>query len=131
MITVWAHVEYGWNLNSEVCFEAAKSEVNNSVAIDGIDVLAAVVLVELVRQTLERDHARSVEEFLRLDVGVIVVVVEIGTFAEAWVGTAISPKQKNPPGSSEQQKRNKQRATGSVLEVKRSGRAWWATIGMY
>ena len=92
MSTMWAHIEYGWNLNPEVGFEAAKSEVNNSVAIDSIDMLAAVVLVKLARQSLERDHARSLEEFLRFGVGVVVVVVEIRTFAEAWVRTAIGSK---------------------------------------
>jgi hypothetical protein len=92
MRTVWAYIEYRWNLNPEVGFEATKSEVNNSVTIDGIDALAAVVLVELARQSLERDHARSVEEFLRFGVGVVVVVVVIRTFAEAWVRTAISSK---------------------------------------
>ena len=49
MDTVWAHIEDGWDLNPEVGFEAAKSEVNDPVAIDGIDMLAAVVLVELAR----------------------------------------------------------------------------------
>jgi len=49
MDAVWAHIEDGWDLNPEVGFEAAKSEVNDSVAIDGIDMLAAVVLVELAR----------------------------------------------------------------------------------
>ncbi len=65
MDAVWAHIEDGWDLNPEVGFEAAGSEVDDSVAIDGIDMLAAVVLVELARQPLERDHARSLEEFLR------------------------------------------------------------------
>ena len=97
-----AYIEYGWNLNPEVSLQATKSEVNNSVAIDGIDMLAVVVLVELARQCLERDHARSVEEFLRFYVSVVVAVVEIGTFAEGWVGTAIGSKQENPPGSGEQ-----------------------------
>ena len=60
MSTVWAHIEYGWDFNPEVGFEAAKSKINNSVAIDGIDMLAAVVFLELARQSLERDHARSV-----------------------------------------------------------------------
>jgi hypothetical protein len=92
MGTVWTHVEYGWDLNPEVGFEATKSEGDNSVAIDGINMLPTVVLVELARQPLERDHARSVEEFLRLDVSVVVAVVEIGTFAEAWVRTAIGSK---------------------------------------
>jgi hypothetical protein len=91
MGTVRAHIEYRWNLNPEVGFEAAKSEVNNPVAIDGIDMLAAVVLVELARQSLERDQARSGEEFLWF-FGVVVIVVEIGTFAEAWVRTAIGSK---------------------------------------
>ena len=49
MGTVWAHIEDGWDLDPEVGFEVAKSEVNDSVAIDGIDMLAAVVLVELAR----------------------------------------------------------------------------------
>jgi hypothetical protein len=49
MDAVWAHIEYGWHLNPEVGFEAAKSEVDDSVAIDGIDMLAAVVFVELAR----------------------------------------------------------------------------------
>jgi hypothetical protein len=92
MRTVRAHIEYRWNSNPEVGFEATKSEVNNSVTIDGIDALAAVVLVELARQSLERDHARSVEEFLRFGGGVVVVVVVIRTFAEAWIRTAIGPK---------------------------------------
>ena len=92
MGTVWTHIEYGWDLNPEVGFEAAKSKIDHSVAIDRIDALAAVVFVELARQSLERDHARSVEEFLRLGVGVVVVVVEVGTFAEAWVRTAIGSK---------------------------------------
>jgi hypothetical protein len=92
MGTVWAYIEYGWDLNPEVGFEAAGSEVNDSVAIDGIDMLAAVVLVELARQPLERDHARSLEEFLRFGVGVVVVVVEIRAFAEAWIRTAIGSK---------------------------------------
>ena len=92
MGAVWAHIVYGWDLNPEVGFEAAKSEVNNSVAIDSIDVLPAVVLVKLARQSLERDHAGSVEGFLRLDVGVVVVVVEVRTFAKAWVRTAIGSK---------------------------------------
>ena len=92
MSTVWAHIEYGWDLNPEVGFEAMKRKINNSVAIDGIDMLAVVVLVELARQSLERDHARSLEEFLRFGVGVVVVVVEIRTFAEAWVRTAIGSK---------------------------------------
>ena len=83
MDAVWAHIEYGWDLNPEVRFEAAKSKLDHSVAIDGIDVLPAVVLVELARQPLERDHARSVEKFLRFGVGVVVVVVEIRAFAEA------------------------------------------------
>ena len=60
MGTVWAHIVYGWNLNPEVGFKATKSEVNNSVTINGIDMVPAVVLVELARQPLERDHARSV-----------------------------------------------------------------------
>src|SRR6202045_1756581 len=122
MGTVWAHIEYGRDLNAEVGFEAAKSEVNNSVAIDGIDMLAAVVLVELARQPLERDHARSVEEFLRFGVGVVVVVVEIRAFAEAWIRTAIRSKQKNPPGSSEQQERDEPRDAGSVLQMQRPRR---------
>jgi len=92
MDAVWAHIEYGWDVNPEVGFEAAKSEVDHSVAIDGIDVLPAVVFVELARQSLERDHARSVEEFLRFGVGVVVVVVEVRTIAEAWVRTAIGSK---------------------------------------
>ena len=92
MGTVWAHIEYGRDLNLEVGFEATKSEVNNSVTIDGIGALAAVVLVELARQPLERDHARSVKKFLRFGVGVIVIVVEVRTFAEAWVRTAIGSK---------------------------------------
>jgi len=92
MGTVCTHIEYGWDLNPEVGFEAAKSKIDNSVAIDGIGMLAAVVLVELARQSLERDHARSVEEFLRFGVGVVVVVIEVRTFAEAWVRTAIGPK---------------------------------------
>ena len=92
MSTMWAHIEYGWNLNPEVGFEAAKSEVNHSVAIDSIDMLAAVVLVKLALQSLERDHARSVEGFLRFGGGVVVVVVEIRAFAEAWIRTAIGPK---------------------------------------
>src|SRR5215469_15604862 len=79
--------------------------------------LPAVILVELARQPLERDHARSVEEVPRCDVGVVVVVVEIGTFAETRVRTAIGPKQENPPGSCEQQKREEQGDAGSVLEV--------------
>src|SRR5262249_13989998 len=90
--TVRAHIEYRWSLNPEVGFEATKSEVNNSVTIDGIDALAAAVLVELARHSLERDHARSVEEFLRFGVGVVVVVVEVRTFAEVWVRTAIGSK---------------------------------------
>ena len=89
---MWAHIEYGWDLNPEMGFETTKSEVNHSVAIDGIDMLAVVVFVELARQSLERDHARSVEEFLRFGVGVVVVVVVIRTFAEAWVRAAIGPK---------------------------------------
>src|ERR1700745_1666466 len=100
MDAVWAHIEDGWDLNPEVGFEAAKSEVNDSVAIDGIDMLAAVVLVELARQPFERDHARSVEEFLRFGVGVVVVVIEIRAFAEAWIRTAIRSKQKNPRANS-------------------------------
>jgi len=52
MGTVWAHIEYGWDLNPEVGFEVAKSGVDDSVAIDGIDMLAAVVLVELARSPL-------------------------------------------------------------------------------
>ena len=92
MGTVWAHIEYGWDLNPEVGLEAAKSEVNDSVAIDSIDLLAVVVLVELARQPLERDHARSVEEFLRFGVGVVVVVVEVRPFAEVWVRAAIGSK---------------------------------------
>ena len=92
MGTVWAYIEYGWDLNPEVSFEAAGSEVNDSVAIDGIDMLAAVVLVELARQPFERDHVRSLEEFLRFGVGVVVVVVEIRAFAEAWIRTAIGSK---------------------------------------
>jgi len=102
MRAVWTHIEYGRDLNPEVGFEATKSEVDDSVTIDGIDMLAAIVLVELARQPLERDHAGSVEEFPRFDVGVVVVIVEIGTFAEAWVRTAIGPKQENPPGPGEQ-----------------------------
>src|SRR5260370_34807817 len=90
MGTVWAHIEYGWDLNPEVGFDAMKRKINYSVAIDGIDMLAVVVLVELARQSLERDHARSLEEFLR--VGVVVVVVEIRAFAEAWIRTAIGSK---------------------------------------
>ena len=92
MDAVWAHIEDGWDLNPEVGFEAAKSDVNDSVTVDGIDMLAAVVLVELARKPLERDHARSVEEFLRFGVGVVVVVVEIRAFAEAWIRTAIGSK---------------------------------------
>ena len=92
MDAVWAHIEYGWDLNPEVSFEAAKSEVNDSIAIDGVDMLAAVVFVELARQSLERNHARSAEELLRFGGGVVVVVVEVGTFAEAWVRTAIGSK---------------------------------------
>ena len=130
MSTVWTHIEYGWDLNAEVSFEATKGEVDNSIAIDGIDMLSAVVLVELARQPLERDHARSVEEVPRCDVGVVVVVAEIGTFAEARVRTAIGPKQENPPGSGEQQKRDEPRDAGSVLEVERPGRERRA-IGMY
>ena len=102
MRAVGTHIEYGRDLNPEVGFEATKSEVDDSVTIDGIDMLAAIVLVELARQPLERDHAGSVEEFPRFDVGVVVVIVEIGTFAEAWVRTAIGPKQENPPGPGEQ-----------------------------
>ena len=49
MGTVWAHIEYGWDFNPEVGFEATKSKINHSVAIDGIDMLPAVVLVELAR----------------------------------------------------------------------------------
>src|SRR5205807_9255194 len=85
MRTVRAHIEYGWDLNPEVSLQATKSEVNNSVAIDGIDMLAVAVLVELARQSLERDHARSGKEFLRFGAGVAVVVVEIRTFAAAWI----------------------------------------------
>ena len=92
MDAVWAHIEDGWDLNPEVGFEAAKSDVNDSVTVDGIDMLAAVVLVELARQPLERDHARSVEEFLRFRVGVVVIVIEIRAFAETWIRTAIGPK---------------------------------------
>jgi hypothetical protein len=92
MGTVWAHVEYGWDLNPEVGFEAAKSKINYSVAIDSIDMLAAVVPLKLARQSLERDHAGSVEEFLRFGVGIVVVVVEVRTFAEVWVQTAIGSK---------------------------------------
>src|SRR5262249_8465943 len=131
MRTVRTHIEYGWDLNSEVGFEATKSEVNNSITIDGIDMLPPVVLVELARRPLERDHARSVEEFVRCDVGVVVVVVEIGTFAEARVRTAIGSKQENPPGSGDQYNRDEQRDAGSVLEVERPGRQRRATIGMY
>ena len=49
MRTVWTHIEYGGDLNAEVGFEATKSEVDNSIAVDGIDMLSAVVLVELAR----------------------------------------------------------------------------------
>ena len=49
MRTVWTHIEYGWDLNAEVGFEAPESEIDNSIAIDGIDMLSAVVLVELAR----------------------------------------------------------------------------------
>ena len=49
MSTMWTHIEYGWDLNPEVGFEATKSELNNSITIDGIDMLPAVVLVELAR----------------------------------------------------------------------------------
>jgi len=79
-------------LNPEVGFEAAKSKIDNSVAIDSIDMLAAVVFVKLARQSLERDHAGPVEEFLRFGVSVVVVVVEVRTFAEAWIQTAIGSK---------------------------------------
>src|SRR5262245_57178352 len=41
------------------------------------DMLATVVFVELARQSLERDHVRSVEEILRFGVGVVVVVVKM------------------------------------------------------
>ena len=92
MGTVRAHIEYGWDLNPEVGFEAAKSKIDNSVAIDSIDMLAAVVLVKLARQSLERHHAGSVEGFPRFDVGVVVVVVEVRTFAEVWVRTSIGSK---------------------------------------
>src|SRR5215468_6313338 len=94
MRTVWTHIEYGGDLNAEVGFEATKSEVDNSIAVDGIDMLPAVVLVELARQPLERDHARSVEEVLRCDVGVVVVVVEIGTFAELGFEPPSAPNRK-------------------------------------
>ena len=49
MGTVRAHIEYRWNLNAEVGFEAAKSKIEHSVAIDGINMLPTVVLVELAR----------------------------------------------------------------------------------
>ena len=48
MGTVRAHVEYGWNSNPDVSFKTTKSEVNNSITVDGIDILPAVVLVKLV-----------------------------------------------------------------------------------
>src|SRR3989442_6903473 len=93
MSTMWTHIEYGWDLNPEVGFEATKSEVNNSITIDGIDMLPAVVLVELAREAPERDHARSVDEFLRCDVRVGVVGVGIRTVAGApgWNGNGAQP----------------------------------------
>jgi hypothetical protein len=92
MGTVRAYIKYGWNLNPEIGFKTTKSEVHNSITIDGIGMLPAVVLVELARQPCKRDYAGSAEELLWFDVSVVVVVVEIGTFAEAWVRTAIGSK---------------------------------------
>src|SRR5215469_9636594 len=102
MGTVWAHIEYGWDLNPEVGFEAAKSKIDNYVAIDSIDMLAAVVFVKLARQRLERDHAGPDEEFLRFGHSVVVVVVEVGTFADACIQTAIGSKKKSSSGEREQ-----------------------------
>ena len=48
MSTVWTHIEYGRNSNPEVGFKTTKSELNNSITVDGIDMLPAVVLVELM-----------------------------------------------------------------------------------
>jgi hypothetical protein len=47
MGAVRAYIEYGWNLNLEIGFETTKGELNNSITVDGIDMLPAVVLVEL------------------------------------------------------------------------------------
>ena len=101
MSTVWTHVEYGWNLHAEIGFKVAKSEVNNSIAIDCVDMLPPIVLIELARQSVERDHAGSVLEFLWFDVGVVVGIIEVRTLAVAWVRTAIGSKQKDPSRSSE------------------------------
>ena len=47
MGAVWTYIEYGWNLNPEVGLKNTKSELNNSISVDGIDMLPAVVLVQL------------------------------------------------------------------------------------
>ena len=48
MSAVRAYIEYRWNLNPEVGLKTTKSELNNSISVDGIDMLSTVVLVELV-----------------------------------------------------------------------------------
>ena len=60
MGTMRAYIKYGWNLNPEIGLKTTTGEINNSIAIDGIDMLPAVVLVELARQPLERNDVRSV-----------------------------------------------------------------------
>ena len=47
MSTVWTHIEYGGNSNPEVGFKTAKSELNNSISVGGIDLLPAIVLIAL------------------------------------------------------------------------------------
>ena len=50
MGTVWAYVEYGWNLNPEIGLKTTESGANNSIGIDGIDVQPAIVLFQPARQ---------------------------------------------------------------------------------
>jgi len=55
------------------------------LAFDGIDAEPAIVLFQPAWQSPERDHVGSVQERLGPGIGVIVVIVEIWTLAEAWV----------------------------------------------